>query len=415
MVINKTITRSVLLALAGVLLAGCGDSPEASGAGGQGGAADPVPGDALYAISTTLIGPAGRTSFFSILGSLRPSAEELDLSNAFEFAGDGDMWVRDGELFTTSGESPTVIKNRVTETGELVEEGRLSFGNFGVPSTAFSANVFVDETKAYVANGVQQLIAWNPQTMEITGTLDIPEIENRNGLFPTFGSGDRGTVIYEGQVFQTVYWTDLGFARFDEASQIIVFDIETDSIVDIIDAPCPGLAYGTVDEEGNLYFSPWTGAAGSALVLGEETTCAAVVDAATREVTEVLNFTDLADGREGAAMRYIGNGRFAMSIFHEEDVDLESAIDEQDPFSILATASWQVWTYEAATGSASPVDGIAPNSGAIYWFDVDGSPHALVPGADYARSTVYALARGGGEQTRLFDYSGWAVRLFRVR
>ncbi|MEM7139197.1 MAG: hypothetical protein AAF500_21675 [Myxococcota bacterium] len=410
MIINF-VRWGLVMALAALVSIGCGDSGEAAGTGGQGGANE----GAVYAISTTIISPAGRSSFLSILRSLRPSPEELDLGNAYEFAGDGDMWVRNGDLYTTSGESPTVAKNRVSEAGELIEQDRLSFAAFGVPSTAFWANIFVDETKAYVANGVSELIAWDPQVMEITGTVDIPQPEIRDGLFPTFGSGDRGTVIHDGQVFQTLYWTDLSFARFDEASQIVVFDIETDSVVDLIDAPCPGLAYATADEQGNLYFSPWTGAAGSALVLGEERTCAVVVDAATHDVTSVLNFAELTEGREGGVMRYVGNGRFAMSIFHDEDVDLEAAIDDQDPFAILATASWRVWTYEAATGDVSVVDGIESNSGAIYWFDADGMRYALVPGEDYASSAVYELADGGETPTRLFDYPGWAVRLFRVR
>ncbi|MEM7135002.1 MAG: hypothetical protein AAF500_00405 [Myxococcota bacterium] len=398
----------VLVALG---LGACGDA-SSDGTGGIGG--DPSSAE-VYAISSRLAFPGGSATYVSILSSLDPSDDELDLANAYEFPALSDMWSLDGYVYVSSGESPTITRYRVTEGRELEEDIALSFANFGVPSTAFASNVIVDESRAFVANGPRELVVWDPSAMEITGTFALPELESRDGLIPTYGDGDRGSVIHEGRLYQTVFWTDLRLAFRDAASAVLVFDLASQDLIAVIDAPCPGLAYGTVGETGNVYFSPWYRGVGAALVLDVAATCTVVVDPDTLSVADVLPFADLAGGREGSGMRHLGNGRFAFSAFDDDEVDLETAIADGDPFTILDTASWRLWSYDADTGATEPLAAINRRGGAVYWFDIDGKPYALAPSSDYIESSVYALEEDGTTAKPLFTYSGWAVRLFRIR
>jgi hypothetical protein len=191
-----------------------------------------------------------------------------------------------------------------------------------------------------------------------------------------------------------------------------VFDTEKDQVVDVLEAPCSGLDFGTKDESGNLYFSNWTGGAGTNLVLGTASTCVVKVVAKTLKVTVELEFADKSDGRQGAAFSYAGNGRFVMSIFHHENVDLEK---EKDPFALVGTENWQVWSYEPETGEAAELESIPGNSGAIYWFQVNDTAHGLVPTADYGAANVYALGNAEDDAKKLFQIQGFGIRLFRVR
>ncbi|MEM9730326.1 MAG: hypothetical protein AAF997_17225, partial [Myxococcota bacterium] len=192
-------------------------------------------------------------------------------------------------------------------------------------------------------------------------------------------------------------------------------DIEAQEYVQTIEAPCPGLAYGSVDDAGNLYFSPWWHGVGATLVLDAAETCSVVVDPDSLTVSDVLRFSDLAGGRQGTGMQHIGNGNMVFSAFHDEEVDLETAIADGDPFTILENASWRLWNYDAESKTASLVEDVPANAGGIYWFEIDGISHALVPNGFYTDTAVYRFDPDGNGADVLFNYPGWALRLFRVR
>ena len=373
-------------------------------------------GGPVYLVSSSLIIPGGNTGFVSLLSSLQPSEEELALANAYEFPGLGYAWVIGDRVYVSGGDSPTITRYDVSPEGRLVEDETLSFGAFGVTDSAFWNNVVVDENKAYVNVASSQLVVWNPTTMEIEGTVDLPDFEDRNGLRPTLALGDRGAVVFQGRLFLAIYWTGPSFAERDARSQILVYDVEQDALVEVIDAPCPGLDAASLDEDaGRIYFSPWTGGAGAALVLGNAPTCVVEIDPNSLAITNVFDFADLTDGREGAVFQALGEGRFAFSVFHDEEVDLQGAIDDQDPFTILGAEAWRLWTYDADGGVATPIDAVDWNSGAVYWSEVDGVTHALIPTTEFASSIIYELADDGSDAVPRFEYQGFTLRLFRVR
>ncbi|MET0343074.1 MAG: hypothetical protein ABW252_18850 [Polyangiales bacterium] len=362
---------------------------------------------ARYAVQSVLFSPEGTTAYVSILRSTGP--QTIDYAKAIELAGWGDLWVHEGRIYLSSGDGPVITRYELGDDDSLKETGKIGFADYGVTDAAFYMNTFVAPDKAYILNSAFEYVIWNPQTMTITGTVPLPQLEDRPGLKPRTGTIDRANVVHQGKLYSTMYWSDDEYVTFAPDSRVVVIDIATDKVERTLDVACAGLDVGTVDDRGNVWFSTWTSGVLEPLVQGKRPNCIAQIPAGSTAINGNLLFRDLAEGREGASLRSIGGGGLVVSIFHQERVQLAGAAD---PGELLGTENWKVWRYDLATGKAAPLPGAPDNAGAVYTTFVDAKPFLLIPGADYEKSTIWAVENGVA--TRQFETRGWATRLFRV-
>lgn len=152
-------------------------------------------------------------------------SEELDLSAAIEIPGHGDAWVHEGAVYVADGESPKVTRYSLGERGQLEPGDTLDFSAYGVLGAAFYDNDIVSPTKAYLANvGNREYVAWNPTTMEITGTVPWPEMDFGE-LMPFHSYMDRGGAVVDGLYFHGIYGHDEDFFSFGEHSFINVWEL----------------------------------------------------------------------------------------------------------------------------------------------------------------------------------------------
>ena len=395
-----------ILGIVSAGLWGCSDGRDnADGAAASGGSA--------YGIGSLVTGDDGSSTDYLLLQpDLDLDGQHLELNQAREFAGQSDLASHDGAVLVASGDAPEIDKYDVGEDLSLhVVSGvsNVSFANYGLASAAFWNNQFVADDKAYMVNGASELVIWNPRTMAIEGTIDLPEFGAREGLRVVAGLADRASVVHHGKFYLPLYWTDADYALRSDDSVVVVVDVASDTVQGTIAVNCPGLDYATIDDEGKLYFSNWTGGPGVHYVLGTAQNCIAAVDPETEKV-ETTTFASLTGGHEGAAFKYAGDGRFVMSVFDEVRADIESA---EDPFTPVAGLNWQLWGYDPASGKAGPIEDVGWNSGAIIHAQIDDQLYSMVPGANYASTVTYAIA--GTNATRVFDVTGWSFRMFKVR
>ena len=207
-----------------------------------------------------------------------------------------------------------------------------------------------------------------------------------------------------------MYWTDESYFKFTPDSRILVFDVERDALVDVLEAPCPGLDFATSDSAGSLYFSSWVFAPGGAAVLSQPATCVVKLETSDLSLSVPFNVADVMAGHEGGLMRHLGGESFLLSVLHSEHAP---ATDAGDPQTVANGNNWRFWSYDRTTGSASALDAIDWNSGGAYAVEVDGTKLMLVPTTDYSATTAYELG-GDGSPRRLFDTSGWSLRLFEL-
>ncbi len=399
-------------------LAACGGSDDTrlAGAGGPASTTDgtgEMGEGPVYAIGTLVTSDNGSNAYVRLVNDLDFAGEEVVLDQAREFPGQSDLAVHRGSLLVASGDEPTISKYSVARDLQLEQADaatRVNFSNYGIASAAFWNNQFVAADKAYMVNGAQELIVWNPETMQVEGTIELPDIGAREGLQVVAGLADRASVVHDGKFYLSLYWTDESYADRSDDSVLVVVDVATDTVEGTITASCPGLDYATVDEAGQLHFSNWTGGPGTYFVLGTAQNCIATVDPATRQVT-TRTFASIADGHEGAAFKYAGNGRFVMSVFDEVRADVANAVE---PFGVVGGTNWQLWSYDPVSGESAPIEAVDWNSGAIIHSQIDGALYSMVPGADYASTVAYRL--GSAQDTSaVFGITGWSFRLFQVR
>lgn len=400
-----------LFALLALAPLGCGkdnDHDDDDGGGAGGGAL--TTDDPKYVIGSVVFSPEGETSYLNIVDDLEP--QTLDYKKALELSGWADLWTHEGFLYVTSRENSTVTKYTISDANEFVEEGKISFTDYGEVDVAFWSNTFVAADKAYMINGTGNYVIWNPLTLEITGELELPELPEHEPYVLRAGTLDRANVIRDGKLYQPMYWSDADYAQFSPDSRVVVIDIATDSVEEVIDAPCAGLDIGTRDDAGNLYFSTWTSGVYEPLVLDAAPNCVAKIAAGQSTATSDFTFASVADGREGAAVRGFRDGRLLFSIFYDDQADLNE--EGVDPWDVLGGANWRTWVYDPADGSAAEVDDLDWNSGATYVFPIDELHYVLVPSTDYATTTVVALD-ADLNATPTFDLQGWGTRLFKLR
>jgi hypothetical protein len=368
---------------------------------------DKKPEPPLYALSTSTSAGDESVSYVNLVDKL--DGQTLEFAQAREFSGLADLWVLGDDVFVSDDESMQITKYRLKDD-QLEEVGAINFSNTGVPSVGFWTSTFVSPEKAYVFNKTEVII-WNPSKLEITGSITLPELENRGTLTGFISYTDRAAVLRGNKLFVPVYWTnEEDFFSYDAKSRIMVIDVEKDEVIESLDAPCPGLDFATEDEAGNIYFSSWVFAPPAAALLDQPTSCVAKIAAGNDSVVEkAFDVKDVTGGLEGGVLRYVGDGKAILSVFDpsHEQVETEAS-------AIAFGANWRFWTLELESREASAIESIDWNAGAAYTSQAGDQTFMLVPDGSYSSTTVYRVT-GSIDPKPVLAAKGWTMRLFQLR
>jgi hypothetical protein len=286
----KNHTMAFVLAFAP--LAACSESEPAAPT-----TSDAAPATApLYAIESLVFDDQGSTSYISLVGSLG-TQPRVELANAREFPGYAPADAVDGKVVVGSGDEPVLTRYAVTDTGDWIEEARISFA--GYTSAPIEATLAVSAEKAYAPFDTSNFVVWNPRTFTITNemgaTPDLPLVQGELGAHRGYGHEVRGETLY-----QPYYWSDASYRRYTPGSKVSLIDTRTDQVTAVVDVPCPHLHITTQDEAGNVYFSNGQGSIASAVLDPTQApNCIGRIAAGTTTLDEsfVVHFEELTDGR----------------------------------------------------------------------------------------------------------------------
>ncbi len=396
----------------------CSDSEDdtagSGGSSGKGGKDDAGAPTSLFAIPTQVYGAdfATSTSYIPIVPSL--DVAKISLDDARELDERGTAAKLGDYFYLASSSKPVVNRYQVLADGSLEAAGSLNFANYGVPEyfTIDSwGGVLVDAERAYVFNGTDgSHVAWNPSTMEITGTIPGPDLVQEGYNFESIAvvRGDRMYRLFTFLNYDT--WEFMPDHQY-----LAVYDLKTDKLLDLTEENrCPQLYNRPfVDEKGDIYFSGWVWTAGLTLTGDYPASCALRIKDGEDSFDPdwQLNFAaDVTDGREAAMLRYLGDGKALLDVFHDERVTIDG---DTDPQELMNTPNWRLWAIDLETNEGAPIEALDYKAGGYSDVQVDGRNFLMVPNGDYSETTAYEFR--GSELEAGFKIQGSVDHIIKLR
>lgn len=216
-------------------------------------------GDSAIAYALMIRNPEGFTDY--LMASEEVPTGTLDTSRGLELPG-GNYYTDDSAVYYWNFEKSSVQRYVVNRSLEIVLDGELSMSAYtgGTP-------VFFSATEAYfidVSDGL--LIKFNPEAMELTGEIEVPELV-RDGLV---GNVNRAVKVGD-RILATIVYTDPDFTRAAEDSTVaIALEPASDQPLQILRDERAVSADGAfADDAGNFYAIADGGAGYFSLVQGQ--------------------------------------------------------------------------------------------------------------------------------------------------
>lgn len=387
----------------------------AVGCGGGDDDSDGEGGEYRFVVTNEVYTADSSTTYVNVLRSLDNIT--IDKTRAVEFAGGrATISTYNNWLFVAPPDRPVITRYSVDNNGKLVNEGEVSFANFGLESVVIDewALTFISPTKAYLLNtddGV--IIVFNPTTMELTGTQIQPTQSLVRGNNLSLNSS--GTVVRGNRMFQTFYWSDWDAWTTSAEQYLAVYDTDNDKMLALVpESRCPALSNRVdTDEAGNLYFSNWVWNVSETLIKNAPSSCALriVPGAETFDANWKLDYRAITDGREAAMFAYLGGGKGLLNVFYSERATYDA---NTDPAELASTANWKLWSVDLAAGTGGQVEGSDWMSGGASTYHLDGRVFVSPPsGADLTTTDFVEIV--DGKQVPSFTVDGWSYQFFQLK
>ena len=410
--------RPVALSILSIMLAlGCGNNG-GTGSNGNGtgaGGGTPISGD-QFLVATSVSLPDGRTNLFSVVNALDETTV-IDPVASLEVPGFSRLYAPpSGGFFAVgNGEDITITRFDVDETGQFIEQGRISFQGVG---TTFLGNTmaFLSATKAYFVDaGFPQIVVWDPARMEITNTID---------LSMTVRDGDRppsttffNYVIRENRMMVPMGWYGFDGQRTLPGTGLVVLDTDADTVVSYaVDDRCTAAVQLVQTANGDAFYSRgYRSTVFDDTLRGSSDRPGCILrlpaNAEAFDPDYLVNLEEISGGLAGDIYPAPEDG---FAFFSVLDESLAGWDIETDPLALQADPVWRRWRLNLVAGTAQPATEFEPAPPDNLLFRVDNRLLFSLPLDDFARSRVVELTTEG-ERVVFENNLGFVVGLYRLR
>jgi hypothetical protein len=392
------------LTTAALVSSGCDDASPVP----DGGA---IAGDA-FVLGTRVWDDSATTSYFHVVPSLDADTA-VDTSLAIEVAGAAKLFAIPGAGWFAigAGDQPVITRYALDAAGGLVAGASISFQGVGVRSLWPSLYV-VSPTKVYYPDrDGHQLVVWNPTTMEITGTIALPETA-RDGFLSLYSY----TPIVRGdRLLFSVGWFDWNTSdAVLGGTGLVVIDTRSDRVERFdVDPRCGGISEAIVTASGDAYHVS-SALAGAARRLGRFPLAPCALRIPTGgdafDPGYALALGELTGGAiAGEPVPAGGSGIFLRVL----DEALATVAEGDATWKLTGQAAWRWLRWDVATGTTTPVD-LAPSTSDVLWFQVGDRVFGTETSPDYAQTTLIELTAPGGPR-RALTAPGFLHGVARIR
>jgi hypothetical protein len=386
-------------------LTACGDNI-------GGGDPDAAPLDTAFLLGTRVWDDSSTTSYFHVVPSLE-AGTAVDPGLSVEVPGAAKLFAIPGAGWFAigAGESPVITRYTLDDAGRLVAGASVTFQNHGVRSLWPSLYV-VSPTKVYYPDrDGQQLVVWNPTTMEVTGSIALPGT-GREGFLSLYG---YTPVVRGDHLLFGVGWFD--WVTSDSVlgeTGLVVIDTTTDQLVRVdVDTRCGGISEAVITPGGDAYFVS-SALAGAAKRLGRFSLepCALRIRAGA-EAFDAGYAPRLADitGAAIAGEPIPGGGDGIFLRVFDESLATVGASDQT--WKLTGQSAWRWVRWDVTSGAVAPVD-LAPATSDVLWFQVGDRVFGTETTPDYATTTLVELTADGGPRPALIA-PGFLHGVARIR
>jgi hypothetical protein len=362
-------------------------------AGGGAGGTDPV-----YLLGTRVWDDAASTSYFHLASSLE-AGTEIDASKALEVPGAAKLYgIADlGWFAFGNGETPTLTRYTLTESGALAPGAEVSLVGYGVASLWDTLYV-VSPTKLYYPDRENaRLIIINPEQMTIEGEVELPETI-RDGYLALYGYQPH---FRNGELLFSVGWFDWQNDRVLPETGLVVLDTATDSARLEVDDRCGGITTSVETTSGDVYFVS-SALAGATHRIGRLATkpCALRIRVGSSEFdSDYLGRLEDVTGFaiSGEPIPAGDNALFLRAL----DEDLASIAADTASWDITGQSAWRWWRWDVATGKAEELTELRASTADVVWFQVGARVFGTETKADYSETTLLELTAEDGPRHAL--------------
>jgi hypothetical protein len=371
----------------------------AAGCGGDDADDDPGSGSVSpkYAVSSWVFSPEGDVSYVSLVSSLEEG--EIDYSKALETAGGAFMYPIEGNspknaLFLGLLGDVGIQRVDITDGGALEPGPVMALSQLGVTYPPYESVLFLGEDKAWLIDfwGQLQVIVWNPATMEIERTFDVPELA-REGYETALGRlRHLGGDLYVAPVAWYDYTNNVAYPVGGAA----IFDAQAERLVALLeDDRCAGLENAVLGGDGHMYLTSggYYGMLQHFLHPGLPAPCALRIKANESAFDEgfALDLRAAAGGRPTGVVMPRGDGGFWLTAWHEDRYPTPPIFGEAN-----TVEAWRWWKLELPSGAVAEETTTPWHGGSAQAFLTGDRTYTSLAAADYSEATIYDMSHSGG-------------------
>ncbi len=238
-----------LLSALAVTVSGCSDGAPRVAAMAPEGPAEPggAPASSAIMLVGQIYGPEGYNTYVGIFPEV-PSGD-VDFGRFREF-GNANAYSNAGYVFVE--EDGVVQRFSIDENLALVDGPRFSWQDFGIAEINTTYTVFVSATRSYTfAPELGVVLVWNPEAMQLTGTLPL-ELPKRPEGMETFAYDGY---LVGNQVIWNVFSGNWDTITAYTSVTLVIADAQSDDepVRIIEDDRCLPGGPASVDESGDYY------------------------------------------------------------------------------------------------------------------------------------------------------------------
>ncbi|HKP59662.1 MAG TPA: DUF4374 domain-containing protein [Polyangiales bacterium] len=367
----------------------------------------------LYLAATGIWDDSATTSYLHVVDSL-DRGTQVDASQAREINGAAKLFAYgENRWFAVGGgEEPTITRYTLDKQGRLREGAAISLQPYGVQDL-WDALYFVSDDKAYYPDtSGSQLIAWNPRTMEVLGTIPLPETE-REGYLSYYS---LSAVVRGDKLLFSVGWFD--WETNDTVlgeTGLVELDTKTDKVSKYeVDERCGGVTQALEAGSGEIYLiSSALAAATHRLERLTTDPCALRVprDKSQFDPGYLVHLADLTGGALAGEPVPVGDDEFLLRVFDEAQAEIEP---EAQTWALTGQAAWTWSRWNVRSNELTPIAELPASTADTFWFRIDGDVFASETEPDYSQTTLVNLTAEAGP-TRSLTVPGFLQNIARIR